>query len=418
MKTKSILVILLSGILWIISFSACTNREDHQPVDTFELPVNAQAFIRTHFDGIQVVYARKDLETPSESYEVMLNNGIKVDFDHNGHWEEIDGEGKEVPQSVVPVKIATFVKANHPNAFIVKISRDRSDYEVKLLNGIEIKFDARTFEVISYDRDDDDDERPIDVSQLPSAARKFIRTYFNEADVVSVKEDNDDHKKSYEVRMRNGFKLEFDRNGEWKEVDGGRLAVPKGIVPAKIEQFVSKKHPNISIVQISRNRYHYEVELANAIEIKFDAKTFEVIGYDMDDDGDFDDDFDQDDTHIDLSKLPSTARKFIRTYFNEADVVSVEVDNDKGKKSYEVRMRNGFELEFDQNGEWKEVDGGRLAIPKGIVPAKIEQFVSKKHPNISIVQISRNRRHYEVELANGIEIKFDAKTFKFIGYDR
>mgnify|MGYP000087314156 FL=1 len=87
---------------------------------------------------------------------------------------------------------------------------------------------------------------------------------------------------SYDVVFVNGNGVEFDKNGEWTELDCKRSSVPTKAVPAQITKFVKESHPNAAILKLERDRYTYEVKLSNFWEIKFD-KQFNVIDMDMDD---------------------------------------------------------------------------------------------------------------------------------------
>jgi len=124
-----------------------------------------------------------------------------------------------------------------------------------------------------------DDDRAISVGQLPAKSQEFIQSHFKGIDVSYAKVERDYFDKSYEVRFVNGSKVEFEKNGEWDNVDCHKDKVPDGIVPAQIEEYVNKNHSGQQIVKIDRDRRNYEIELRNGIEIKFDLR-FHVIGYD------------------------------------------------------------------------------------------------------------------------------------------
>ena len=79
---------------------------------------------------------------------------------------------------------------------------------------------------------------------------------------------------------------------------------------------------------------------------------------------------------------------------------------------YEVDLTSGAEIDFKSDGDWKEVKAARgKAVPSAIVPAAIAKYVSKNFSGQTIVEISRKRGGYEVELSNGSELKLteDAK---------
>ncbi|MDE6288517.1 MAG: PepSY-like domain-containing protein, partial [Muribaculaceae bacterium] len=74
---------------------------------------------------------------------------------------------------------------------------------------------------------------------------------------------------------------------------------------------------------------------------------------------------------------------------------------------YDVYLADGTEIEFDGNGEWISVDApAGAAVPAGIVPAPIADFVAYTYPNEKINEISRDSRGYEVELTNEVDLIF------------
>ena len=122
-------------------------------------------------------------------------------------------------------------------------------------------------------------DKPIQVSQLPQTAQQFIKKYFGDRKVAFAKEESD-FRKSYEIAFKNGDKIEFDRKGEWTDIDFEYSAVPTGIIPAPIAKYVADNYPDNKIVQIERDTRSTEVKLDNRMEIKFD-KQHRVIEMDF-----------------------------------------------------------------------------------------------------------------------------------------
>ena len=83
----------------------------------------------------------------------------------------------------------------------------------------------------------------------------------------------------YEVVFTNGSKVEFLKDGEWKEVECKYSTVPTAIIPAQIASYVSQNYPDTQIVQIDRDKRDYEVKLTNRLELTFDLN-FNLIGID------------------------------------------------------------------------------------------------------------------------------------------
>lgn len=114
------------------------------------------------------------------------------------------------------------------------------------------------------------DERPIDVSELPAPARQFIQTHFANAQVAYASVDGSLFDKDYEVAFTDGRKVEFTRSGEWKEVDAKRADFPMSVLPQAIRSYLHQHYPDAAVMQIDRDRHGYEVKLRNGLELEFD----------------------------------------------------------------------------------------------------------------------------------------------------
>ncbi|MDR1115919.1 MAG: PepSY-like domain-containing protein [Tannerella sp.] len=134
--------------LFVTLFTAKADRD--RPVRFEQLPDNSKEFIRKHFSEENVSFVKKDIDFLSASYEVFLVDGSKVEFDGKGEWEKVECVNRKIPDGIVPGKIVEYVEKSHPGLVIVKIERDRRDYEIELNNDLEIKFDMR-FNVTGYD---------------------------------------------------------------------------------------------------------------------------------------------------------------------------------------------------------------------------------------------------------------------------
>lgn len=115
-----------------------------------------------------------------------------------------------------------------------------------------------------------DHDRPIQFNQLPAAAQEFINTYFANEKVSFAKEERDFMEVRYEVMFTNSIKIEFYKDGKWKEIDCKYSVLPEGIVPDQIATYVNSNFPGVKIHAIDRDRRDIEVELTNGLELTFD----------------------------------------------------------------------------------------------------------------------------------------------------
>ena len=124
-----------------------------------------------------------------------------------------------------------------------------------------------------------DKNRIIAKENLPQKSQQFINSHFSSIKVSYVKEEYDFFEKSFEVVFADGSKVEFARNGEWKEVDCRYTAVPTPIVPQAIVKYIKSNYPDVKVLQIEKKRSDYEVKISNRLELTFDSK-YNIIDID------------------------------------------------------------------------------------------------------------------------------------------
>ena len=125
-----------------------------------------------------------------------------------------------------------------------------------------------------------DDDKPIQVTQMPKTAQQFIKQHFADSKVALAKMENDLLSKSYEVIFTDGNKIEFDKKGNWEEVNCKFTSVPLQVIPQPIQQYINTNYPDTKVLVIERDSKDYEVKLSNRVELKFDLK-FKLIDIDM-----------------------------------------------------------------------------------------------------------------------------------------
>ena len=122
------------------------------------------------------------------------------------------------------------------------------------------------------------------------------------------------------------------------------------------------------------------------------------------------------DSKVTFNDLPADAINFVREHFLVHHIASVWKDTDYNDEEYTVIFRDGLEIEFNGNGDWKELKARHGKVPDHVVPEKILAHVSATFPFESIKEVSRNltKKRYKAELTDDQELKFD-ENFNFIG---
>ena len=120
-----------------------------------------------------------------------------------------------------------------------------------------------------------DHDQVIPFNQMPEAAQAFLKQHFANKVPLVVTVDWDD----YTIRYESGEKVEFDKNGNWKEIDCRSSIVPTELIPEEIKTNIASNLPGAMILKIDRNRRGYEVKLNNGLEVEY-SPTFQVIDID------------------------------------------------------------------------------------------------------------------------------------------
>lgn len=102
---KKLTIIFASLALMASSVSAFAGND--RIITVAELPAASQQFIKAHFAGVEVSYAKVDEEMFDKDYKVVFVNGSKVEFAKNGQWTDVDCKYGEVPRPSFRSRSAT-----------------------------------------------------------------------------------------------------------------------------------------------------------------------------------------------------------------------------------------------------------------------------------------------------------------------
>ena len=108
--------------------------------------------------------------------------------------------------------------------------------------------------------------------------------------------------------------------------------------------------------------------------------------------------------------------QFVAQYFPQATVQMVMPDDD----DIDVVLSDYTKVEFKLNYEWKKVDCEHsttyTCVPAELVPEQITTYVNSNFPNTTIKKLEKKYAGWEIELTNGLEVKFN-KNFKVTEID-
>lgn len=138
---KKMILSLVMGTIALTTVS--TALASDKAVTINQLPQKAQQFIKQHFAQNTLSYAKQDTDMFDGEYEVVFTDGVKLEFEKNGDWKNVECKKTEVPAAIISQPIKDYVAKNHAATKIVKIERESKECEVKLSDGRELKFNLK-----------------------------------------------------------------------------------------------------------------------------------------------------------------------------------------------------------------------------------------------------------------------------------
>ena len=147
---KRMIRVLMIAICCMMSCNMAANAGNGKPISVNALPAKAQTLINNHFNGQKVMLATIESGVVSRSYDVVLKNGTKLEFDKRGNLTEIDCKQGIVPDQLIPQAITNYLKENYEGQSVRKIEINRKEYEVELTNGLDLTFNKH-FQLIDIE---------------------------------------------------------------------------------------------------------------------------------------------------------------------------------------------------------------------------------------------------------------------------
>ena len=124
-------------LILLVIFSSVLIADDWK-VDPNELPQSTIDFINKFFPNNRIILAERD----RKKYEIVLENGVELEFFINGEFKEVEGNYVAVPPEILPKTVANTVSVTFPNTTITKIKKKWNLYEVKLNNSMALYIDV------------------------------------------------------------------------------------------------------------------------------------------------------------------------------------------------------------------------------------------------------------------------------------
>ena len=116
-----------------------------------------------------------------------------------------------------------------------------------------------------------------------------------------------------------------------------------------------------------------------------------------------------DEITTDITKLPQAAQEFAAKAFPNAKIVGIEIDTSLVKPTkYDATLSDGSKIEFDSKGNWTDIESKFTGVPQALLTKEIAAYLDANYKGQKVKAISKERYGWEVDLVNGLELKFSA----------
>jgi len=132
-KIKALLSIVL------ILFATNEALSQDKVISKDQLPTTITKYLKDNFPNNKILQATVDKELFSKNYEVVLSDGISVEFDNKNKVKEISSQ-TYLPENVLPKKILNYINSNFKGHKIKQFEYDDNMQKVELDNGVELEF--------------------------------------------------------------------------------------------------------------------------------------------------------------------------------------------------------------------------------------------------------------------------------------
>ena len=138
-------------LVTLLIFGFSVRAESGHRIITFEeLPTKAQEFVSTYFGSLPIRFVRMEVDVTKTEYTVRFENGMEVEFNSFGDWDEVESHSECLPSGFLQKEILDFLNQNHDGFCLHEVARGKHKIEVELANGLEIIFN-KNGEFLRYD---------------------------------------------------------------------------------------------------------------------------------------------------------------------------------------------------------------------------------------------------------------------------
>lgn len=107
------------------------------------------------------------------------------------------------------------------------------------------------------------------------------------------------------------------------------------------------------------------------------------------------------------TQLPPEIQSFVQQTFPGQAISFAVKDWELFGSKYDVVLADGTQIDFNSDKTWDKIESHMNPVPAALIPAPIATYVNTNFAAVPIVKIDKEHYGYEVELGNGLELKFN-----------
>ena len=111
-------------------------------------------------------------------------------------------------------------------------------------------------------------EEILPLTEVSSVISNYTSTHFPDNPIIQSIKDTDGFELSYDIALKGGFFLEFNRKKEVIDIEG-LSKLPDSAIPAKLLEYMPSNYPDNFIIGWELDDRNQQIKLENGLELEF-----------------------------------------------------------------------------------------------------------------------------------------------------
>ncbi|HRV52359.1 MAG TPA: PepSY-like domain-containing protein [Bacteroidia bacterium] len=105
-------------------------------------------------------------------------------------------------------------------------------------------------------------------SEIPAEIQHYVKTHFAQHTIARAEINKEGLQKEYEIKLNDRTQLEFNNKYQIIKIDAD-TALPQSVIPAKLQSYIKTNYPQNHITEWELDNKGQEIKLNNGIKLEF-----------------------------------------------------------------------------------------------------------------------------------------------------